>query len=210
MIIPTGIWPDYIIGKTTEAYDPAIAEQLLNDIKDTQSGEEQAEFWPLQSELKSLREDTRTFNKEARESSDKLASYMMDKGIKEEEQLREKVLSLRDELNLKNGMRAAELQVALPRIKVLGEDDLELDPPKPPSHPQQMLVPPGFMQWTAIDQSATVEPEGVSAKGETGQVKEASASITVGFNAEAKAEVYQKKQDNDAGEEAIRKDFTKA
>ena len=44
MIIPTGIWPDYIIGKTTEAYDPAIAEQLLNDIKDTQSGEEQAEF----------------------------------------------------------------------------------------------------------------------------------------------------------------------
>ena len=44
MIIPTGIWPDYIIGKTTEAYDPAIAEQLLNDIKDTQSAEEQAEF----------------------------------------------------------------------------------------------------------------------------------------------------------------------
>ena len=63
------------------------------------------------------------------------------------------------------------------------------------------------MQWTAIDQSATVEPEGVSAKGETGQVKEASASITVGFNAEAKAEVYQKKQDNDAGEEAITKDL---
>ena len=52
----------------------------------------------------------------------------MDKGIKEEEQLRATVLSLRDELNLKNGMRAAELQVALPRIKVLGEDDLEHRP----------------------------------------------------------------------------------
>ena len=79
----------------------------------------------------------------------------MDKGIKDEEQLRATVLSLRDELNLKNGMRAAELQVALPRIKVLGEDDLELDPPKPPRS-STTDVGDGFMQWTAM-KSATVD-----------------------------------------------------
>ena len=55
MSVPTGIWPDYIIGKTSEAYDPGIAEQLLVDIKDTMDAEEQAEFWQRQAELKQLR-----------------------------------------------------------------------------------------------------------------------------------------------------------
>ena len=127
----------------------------------------------------------------------------MTDGLNEEELLREKVIELRNQLNMKNGMRAAELQVALPRIKVAGEDGLELDPPKFARNSKRGTLPPGFMGWTALDQSAIVPVEGVSAKGDTGQVKEASAHITVGFNAEAKAEVYRKKQDNDAGEAEV-------
>lgn len=202
MSIPSGIWPDYIIGKTSEAYDPGIAEQLLIDIKETMDAEEQKEFWLHQAELKQLREDNRKFNEEAHQRINKLEKDM-DDGLNEEELLRQDVIRLRDELNVKNGMRAAELQVALPRIKVLGEDGLELDPPKFARTPERGTLPPGYMGWTALDQSATVPVEGVAAKGATGEVKEASASITVGFNAEAKAEVYQKKQDNDAGEEKV-------
>ena len=173
-IIPTSIWPDYIMGKPSEAYDTEAAQAFQDSLQETFTFEEQREFFSHQDHLIRLRKEQK--EAEHRLVSDRKRLEVAARASEQEMKAqRAKVADLRAALNVKNGMRAAELKIALPRIRVEGEDRIDAD--------ENM--------W------ADVKVQGVSAKGEVGNVVEASATLSFGLDAKASAEVIQKAEEND-------------
>lgn len=173
-IIPSNLWPDYIIGKPSQSADPEAAKQFQESLRDRLSFEEQQEFFSKQDRLKTVRKEQIKLHNDAENKIARLESAIV-KNKKHEEFQKGKVAALREELNVTNGMRAAELKVALPRITVAGEDQID----KPAN--------------------INVKVSGTQANTSVGKIVEASGSLSMGFTAGANAEVVKKAQENDAG-----------
>lgn len=183
-IIPSSIWPDYIIANPIQAYDPKAAQDFQDTLEDELSFDEKQEFHTKQYRLKELRKNRLAEDKRIKDNRE---SYTKEINLttSDEDTQREVVEKLRHELNVLNGRRGAELKVAVKRVPVAGEEQ---------------ILPPS--------EDATVEVEGVSAKGETGRIVEGSATVSFGFNTTVSAEVEEKAKENIVGLDNINADIS--
>jgi len=153
-IIPSFIWPDYIMGKPSQSAYPEPAQDFQDSLNGTMSFEEQQEFFSKQEQLKDLRKRRLQADKHIEERRAYYLNELNANSVQDKE-LRAQVDILRHDLNMLNGQRGAALQVAVPRIIVAGEDE---------------ITPSDGV-------SATVEVQGVSAKVEVGSSMTVSAEV---------------------------------